>query len=222
MRSGIVGGAVECLKQPHTWLTALAGTAAIDAFLRLAPKVGLAAIDYFNINGTLLLSPGLGATLLGAGIMSTGAVMWVILFCLLRSVILGRIPPILAGLVFGWLVYLVSSLVVLPAVGSVHPLVHRGAMRDPGFFGLGLGGWRAPVSNLLGHTVFGLVLGASEVLRAENPPRKRSRREHTLRVESAMGRLGRRCRPGLRGRPVPRYVHPAYIWEKARPPRKRR
>jgi len=56
-------------------------------------------------------------------------------------------PPWLRGMVWGIVLWLLAQLVMLPAMGS-------------GFFGARVGGMRSAISSLLGHLVYGLVLGA--------------------------------------------------------------
>jgi len=56
-------------------------------------------------------------------------------------------PPWLRGIVWGIVLWLLAQLVMLPAMGS-------------GFFGAKAGGMPSAVSSLLGHLVYGLVLGA--------------------------------------------------------------
>lgn len=75
-----------------------------------------------------------------------GTVIWGLLFVKLSPYLPGS-NDTRRGLVFGLGAWLVVMLTVFPMAGS-------------GLFGLGLG-LVAPISTLLGHIVFGLVLGAT-------------------------------------------------------------
>lgn len=75
-----------------------------------------------------------------------GTVIWGLLFVKLSPYLPGS-NDIRRGLAFGLGAWLVVMLTVFPMAGS-------------GFFGMGFG-LVAPISTLLGHIVFGLVLGAT-------------------------------------------------------------
>lgn len=168
----------QFLSQPRTWLTALAGTGAMEAFLRLAPKARLPRIDYFTSNGTLFARPGPKATVAGAAVMYMGAVGWVTLFRLIRSRKSKGGSPALAGLAFGSAVFLFSSLVVFPSMSLIHPLIRQGKMKNPGFFGLGLNGWRTALVNFMAHGVFGLIVGVSENMSPQSRSFFQHRHDH--------------------------------------------
>ena len=72
-----------------------------------------------------------------------GTVIWGLLYAWLRKSLPGA--PIVKGLLFGALAWLVMMIVFTPLAG------HR-------FFGLAIG-WMAPVATLILHLVFGAVLG---------------------------------------------------------------
>lgn len=164
--------AFRYLTEPRTWLAALAGFAAMEGFFRLAPKAKLPNIDYFTPNGTLVLPPGPEAKALGAAMMYAGAASWVTLYRVLRPTLLKHRSEAAAGLVYGSGLFLFSSLAVFPAISAVNPLMRRGKLEKPGLLGLGLNGWRTPVSNLLGHAVFGLVISLVESASRQSDARK--------------------------------------------------
>ena len=56
--------------------------------------------------------------------------------------------------------WLLAMLVVMPMMGLVHPLVLAGIMPSPGFFLAGMGTILAPLGSLMGHLVYGAVVGA--------------------------------------------------------------
>lgn len=144
-------------RRPKTWGTALAGVSSMEAFFLAAPKVGLSRVDYATSNGTFFLSPGRNAALVGEFMFYLGAVGWVSLFSTLRPKIKGA--PEIQALKFGIMIYLLSSVVVLPVTGLTNPYMRLGILKRPGLFGLGLNGWKTAVSNFIGHMIFSQVIG---------------------------------------------------------------
>lgn len=147
----IVKKAFNYSKEPKTWLAALLGAGAMEAFFRLAPQIGLTRIDNATANGTIFLPPGKKASFLGGLIFYTGAVSWVALFRTLKPKIKGHQE--VQSLKFGIVVFLVSSF-LFPIVGWVNPYMRKGILKNPGLFGLRLQGWKTVISNLIGHAIF--------------------------------------------------------------------
>lgn len=148
---------VRLLFQPITWITALLGVGAMEGFFCLAPKVGLSKIDNATSNGTYLLPPGKKASLLGYLMFYSGAVGLVSLFRTLKPKLKGS--PSIKSFKFGTALYLFSSLAIMPILGLTNPYMRRGVLKKPGLFGLGLDGWKTPVSNFIGHIIFSQVIG---------------------------------------------------------------
>jgi uncharacterized membrane protein YagU involved in acid resistance len=143
--------------RPGTWLSALLGFGAMEGFFRAAPRVGLARIDYATMSGTYLLPPEKKASWVGHAMFFLGAVSLVSVFRSLRPRMKG--PDWAEPLEFGVGLYLFSSAVIMPMLGVTNPRMRRGALKKPGFFGVGLNGWKTPVSNLIGHLIFSQVIG---------------------------------------------------------------
>jgi hypothetical protein len=144
--------------QPKTWKSALLGVGAMEGFFRLAPRFGLSRVDHATPSGTYLLPPGRkAATLLGYLIFYSGAVGNASLFRSLEPRIKGS--PAAKSLMFGTALYLFSSIGVMPLTGLTNPWMRRGVLKKPGLFGSNLDGWKTPVSNLICHLIFGLVIG---------------------------------------------------------------
>lgn len=144
-------------RQPQSWVTALAGLSAMEAFLHLAPRVGLPRVDFATDNGTFFFPPGRNASVAGELIFYLGAVGWVSLFAALRPKIKGM--PEVKSFKYGVMVYLVSSMVVMPSTGLLNPYMRKGILQKPGLFGLGLNGWKTAFSNFIGHMLFSQVTG---------------------------------------------------------------
>lgn len=68
-------------------------------------------------------------------------------------------PPAAQGVLFSLGPAILAGLVVMPQVGLMHAMVLHGDMPAPGIFGLNLG-WRGPAGNLLGHLIYGGVMGS--------------------------------------------------------------
>ena len=147
---------------PRTWVTASIGTAAIESFFRLAPKLNLSRIDFPLFNGTLIFPPGRRAKIMGGCMYFFGAVTLSAIFRTTHQRV--RLPLYVKGIVFGNMLFLFSSLVALPLLGLVNPQMRKGNVPKPGFFGQKLEGWRTAASNYFGHLAFGLALGLSEKL----------------------------------------------------------
>jgi hypothetical protein len=82
-------------------------------------------------------------------------------------------PPAIQGLAFSLIPITLAGLVMLPQLGWMHPLVLRGEIPRVGRFGSGLG-WGGPVSNILGHMVYGLAMGALYTHPVGRPVRRRA------------------------------------------------
>ena len=67
--------------------------------------------------------------------------------------------PMTQGLVFSFGPAVLAGLVMVPQMGLMNPLVLRGEMADPGVFGSELG-WGGPAGVVLGHLVYGAVMGS--------------------------------------------------------------
>jgi hypothetical protein len=145
-------------RQPRTWLTALLGVGAMEGFFSVAPRMGLTRMDNATPNGTYVFPPGWKASLLGFLTYYGGSVGLVSVFRALRPRLKGTDPA--RGVKYASGVYLFASLVVMPFVSWTNPYMRRGKMKKPGFFGLGLEGWRTAASNLIGHLIYGRVIGS--------------------------------------------------------------
>jgi uncharacterized membrane protein YagU involved in acid resistance len=62
------------------------------------------------------------------------------------------------GALWGFILWGVANLMVMPMMGGIHPMVKSGMMPAPGFLMLKLG-VMAPVGSLIGHLVYGALLG---------------------------------------------------------------
>ncbi|HHU32020.1 MAG TPA: hypothetical protein GXZ50_05080 [Clostridia bacterium] len=44
-------------------------------------------------------------------------------------------------------------------LSATDPPMRRGIIKKPGLFGLGLDGWKTPLTNFIGHLIFSQVIG---------------------------------------------------------------
>jgi len=118
------------------------GTAAMTTLMYgVAPMMGL-HMDIAAMLGSMLGSWGAGLT---AHIMN-GTIVFPLAYALLLFRAL-RGSPVLRGVVFGVSLWLVAQLIVLPMMGA-------------GVFSAHAGGATASAASLMGHIIYGGLLGA--------------------------------------------------------------
>jgi len=120
------------------------GTALLTAMMYfVAPVMTGRAMDIAAMLGSVMG----GSWVLGMmAHLANGIVVFPLIYILVVS---QHLPgaPWLRGIVWGVVLWLLAQLVMLPAMGS-------------GFFGARAGGMPSAISSLLGHLVYGVVLGA--------------------------------------------------------------
>jgi uncharacterized membrane protein YagU involved in acid resistance len=139
------------------FLAGFAATAAMTVLMYVAPMMGMPKMDIATMLGTMFLaSPG-PAFWLG---MMTHFMMGVVLFpAIYHFVFQPRSgSPTGRGVLFGLLLWAAANFVVMPMMGAIHPMVKNGMMPAPGFLMLNLGAM-APVGSLIGHLLYGVLLG---------------------------------------------------------------
>ncbi len=137
-------------------LAGFAATVAMTALMYMAPMMGMPKMDIATMLGTMILaSPG-PAFWVG---MMIHFMMGTVLFPAIYGFALqpssngtGR------GVAFGLVLWAAANLMVMPMMGVIHPMVKSGMMPAPGFLMLNLG-IMAPVGSLIGHLVYGALLG---------------------------------------------------------------
>ena len=125
----------------------------------VAPALHLPVVDLTLLDGAAILAPG------GADLLFAILKFWPIGVAAGFGYAYGVAPNLpganwLKGLVYGLALFLLLSLVAMPLAGLLHPAVTGGGIPQPGWLGLGLGGWAVPTVLLGDHLVFGVVLGA--------------------------------------------------------------
>lgn len=148
--------------EPNLPLAIVAGALSSVAcgifFVFLSPALGLRRVDYPYLLGQLEYPEGTLSVALGWLVFVFGGIAFALLYA---NYLHDRLPSPnwLQGLLFGGLgIFVVSSVVFFPLMGF-HPLVRSGKLPAPGFFGFGLSGWAAVLTNFLGHCLYGVTLG---------------------------------------------------------------
>jgi hypothetical protein len=144
-----------------SWLGAIiwgvVATIAFTLFSMMGTAVGMTRMDLLDLLGSMVAPPGstasraIGAMLhLGNGALL--AIAWV------YGVTLVGLPANWLTAV-GWSVILWAlALLMMSTMGSVHPAIKKGEQEDPGPAATNFGAM-TPVGSLMGHVVYGLVLG---------------------------------------------------------------
>jgi len=125
--------------------------------MAMAPAMGMPKMD---IPGTLAgMLPG--DRLMGWIMHFLIGIVWAVIFALLWAAGIGS-AGVLWGIVFGIGAFVVAGL-AMPMMLSMHPQVQAGNMPNPGLF-MSRMGMMATVGSLMGHVLFGLVVGLVYVL----------------------------------------------------------
>lgn len=128
----------------------LLGTPAMTAVMYVLAPV-------FGVNADLVATLGevLGGWRMGMLVhILNGAVIFPVAFVFLFYRFLPG-PPVLKGITFGGALWMTSQVVVMPIMGA-------------GFFSAHIGGVRAAAASLLGHVVYGWLLGLVPTLTQED------------------------------------------------------
>jgi len=123
---------------------------AFTAVLMAAKAMGTTRLDLFDLLGSLpARRAGLVLHHVNGALL---AIAWA------YGVALLALPANWAtGLIWG-AVIAVLALVLMSSIGAVHPAIRRGEEPDPGTAAVNFG-WMTPFEALLGHLVYGVVLG---------------------------------------------------------------
>src|SRR5215212_3796579 len=66
--------------------------------------------------------------------------------------------PVIQGLIFSLGPATLAGLIMVPQMSFMHPLILEGTLPSTGFFGLKQG-WGGPVGIIIGHLIYGAVMG---------------------------------------------------------------
>lgn len=144
-----------------SWLGAIiwgiVATMAFTLFSMMGKAMGMTRMDLLDLLGSMVTTPGTSTSRM------TGAVMHHMNGALLAiawayGVALLNLPANwLTAMEWGVILWLLA-LLMMTTVGSVHPAIKRGEQEDPGPAATNFGKM-TPLGSLMGHLVYGLVLG---------------------------------------------------------------
>jgi len=118
------------------------GTLALTFLMyKVAPMMGMMKMDIAGMLGQMLGGWAMG--------MAMHFVNGTIIFPLIYAFFLYRLlpgPPVVKGLVWGVVLWLIAQLMIMPMMGA-------------GLFSMKTGGMMAAIGSLVGHLVYGALLG---------------------------------------------------------------
>lgn len=139
-------------------LAGFVGTLAITALMYGGPVMGFPRMDIATMLGTMFVADMNTAFWLGMGIhFMMGSVILALIYAAIYRFLPGE--PWLRGAIWGFVLWIMAQAVVMPMMGVIHPMIASGQMPTPGFFSLNMG-IMAPIGSLIGHLVYGAILGA--------------------------------------------------------------
>jgi hypothetical protein len=158
----IVGVIVEGFDGIH-WAGAVVwGVVATIAFSLvgvMGTVTGMTRMDIFDLLGSWIARPRTSASrLLGLVMHHTNGALLAIAWAY-GVALIDVSATWWTGLLWGVILTLLTFL-MMSTIGGVHPAIRRGEMEEPGPLMLNLGRM-TPLGSLMGHLVYGLVLGAS-------------------------------------------------------------
>jgi hypothetical protein len=132
-------------------------TVAFTIFSRMGRAIGMTDMDLLDLLGSVVAEPGTTRARLLGGMMHlvNGAVLavgWAY-----AAVVAGVELNWASAMAWGAVLWLLALLMV-STVGAVHPAIRRGTQDDPGPAATNFG-TLTPVGSLMGHLVWGAVLG---------------------------------------------------------------
>jgi hypothetical protein len=154
---GIVDLGFEEIDWPGAIVWGVVATAVFTAFSMMGAAMGMTRMDLLDLLGSAVFPPRTAASRgLGAVVHHMNGALLAVAWG--YGVALVDLPANWAtGLLWGGILT-VLALWMMSAIGSVHPAIRRGEQEDPGPAATNFG-VMTPVGSLMGHLVYGLVLG---------------------------------------------------------------
>jgi uncharacterized protein DUF6789 len=143
------------------WLGAiiwgLVATFAFTLFSMMGTAMGMTRMDLLDLLGSILAAPHTSTSrAIGAVIHHMNGALLAVAWAY-GTALIGAPAHWASALVWGFILWLLA-LLMMTTIGAVHPAIRRGQQDDPGPAATHFGRM-TPVGSLLGHLVYGLVLG---------------------------------------------------------------
>ncbi len=128
------------------------GASVWEAAARAANALGIPASDVTHALGTLVTNRAWLWWPIGMSMHVLVGIIWAIFYAYFFWALYDR-PPWLQGLTFSFVPTILAGLVMIPELGAMHE-------QSFGAFGWRALGWSGPISVIVGHAIYGVVLGA--------------------------------------------------------------
>ncbi|MCC6328881.1 MAG: hypothetical protein IT174_10225 [Acidobacteria bacterium] len=136
------------------------GAAAWEVVIRGLIGAGVPMFDLVRTLGTMVLGPDAGVWEwwpVGLAMHALVGAIWAVFYAYFFWTLFDC-PRVVQGLIFSLLPALLAGLIMVPQMDLMSEAVLSGSMPRKSFFAIGVG-WGGPAAIVLGHIVFGLVLG---------------------------------------------------------------
>ncbi|HEX5885338.1 MAG TPA: hypothetical protein VFY67_12430 [Pyrinomonadaceae bacterium] len=141
-------------------LAGAAGALAWEVVVRALIGLGLPLFDLVFTLGTMVLGQ-VGPWFwwpAGMALHATVGAIWAIFYAYFFWSTYDWSPTV-QGLVFSLGPAVLAGLIMVPQMGLMNPLMLNGTLRPPGVFATTLG-WGGPAGIVLGHLIYGIVMGS--------------------------------------------------------------
>lgn len=143
------------------WLGAIiwgiVATFAFTLFSMMGAAMGMTRMDLLDLLGSMMATPHTStARRIGAAIHHMNGALLAVAWAY-GAALIGAPANWASALVWGFILWLLA-LLMMTTIGPVHPAIRHGQQDDPGPAATHFGRM-TPVGSLLGHLVYGIVLG---------------------------------------------------------------
>lgn len=139
---------------------------------RVLLSFGVPSLDIIYILGTLVTERPWAWWLAGTVLHTGVGALWAVFYAYFVWSEL-RLPPLVQGMVFSVGPAVLAGLIMLPQLALMHPLILDGRIPAPGIFGRNYG-IPGTTSVVLGHMIYGLVMGSLYTHPVGYPVRRRA------------------------------------------------
>ena len=136
------------------------GALAWELVTRALLWFGFPVFDLVYVLGTMFFGSGAAFWkwwIAGLALHATVGAIWAIFYAYFFWSMFDY-PYVLQGILFSLLPAALAGLIMIPQMDFMHPLIANGKWRPNGVFAAAIG-WSGPVMVVLGHLVYGAVLG---------------------------------------------------------------